>query len=149
MSFVPKAFLDTSAIFAALWSSSGGSRLILQLGQAQAVHLLICDHVLQETQAVLRRKAPERQAALPVLIVHSHITIVLPGSPPHYEQSQAWVAYAADAVILAAAWTASADYLVTLDKQHFLNNAALQAAAPFPIGTPGDFLAWYRDRFLT
>ncbi len=47
-----------------------------------------------------------------------------------------------------AAWTANTDYLVTLDKQHFLGNASLKAAVLFPVGTPGDFLAWYRARFL-
>jgi hypothetical protein len=38
----------------------------------------------------------------------------------------------------------SSAYFVTLDREHFLNNAALKQTMPFPVGTPGDLLAWYR-----
>lgn len=51
-----------------------------------------------------------------------------------------------DAQILAAAWATGAAYLATLDQAHFLSNPSLGSVVPFPIGTPGDFLAWFRDR---
>jgi hypothetical protein len=48
--------------------------------------------------------------------------------------------------VLAAAIAAQVDYFVTLDRQHFLTNEPLRAALPFPIGTPGDCLAWHRQQ---
>jgi hypothetical protein len=51
-----------------------------------------------------------------------------------------------DARIMAAALASAPDYFITLDREHFLGNPALIEAAPFPIGTPGDLLAWYRER---
>jgi hypothetical protein len=37
---------------------------------------------------------------------------------------------------------------VTLDRQHLLGNEALADACDFPVGTPGDALAWWRAKVL-
>jgi predicted nucleic acid-binding protein len=58
------------------------------------------------------------------------------------------VAHPGDAKILAAAIASQADYLITLDRQHFLENAKLRQAVPLFVGTPGDFLAWFRGRLI-
>lgn len=52
--------------------------------------------------------------------------------------------YVPDAQVLAAAWNAGCDYFVTLDRRHFLDDPAVANAVPFRLGTPGDFLDWYR-----
>ena len=64
------------------------------------------------------------------------------------DQRQGYVEHpTGDARVLAEAWTCGMDYFVTLDKAHFLDNPGLvPEALPFQLGTPGDFLAWYRDR---
>ena len=36
-----RVFLDTSALFAGIWSASGGARMILKLGEADTIQLLI------------------------------------------------------------------------------------------------------------
>jgi hypothetical protein len=51
-----------------------------------------------------------------------------------------------NAQVIAAVWESQVDYFVTLDRQHFLNNKPLRATLPFPMGTPGDFLDWFRVR---
>jgi predicted nucleic acid-binding protein len=51
-------FLDTRALFAGIWSSTGGSRMILKLGEAEAIQLLASAQVLQEIENALREKAP-------------------------------------------------------------------------------------------
>jgi hypothetical protein len=56
------------------------------------------------------------------------------------------VQHPGDAQVLAAAWSSNVDYFVPLDKQHFLENRELIQAIPFPIGTSGDFLAWFRSK---
>ena len=148
MTRAPDIFMDTSAVFAGIWSSGGGSRLLLQLGQAQAVRLWIDARVRAEAENVLRRKAPHRLSALPTLLSQSRIETLPPAPPALLRQVEALVTYPADALIVAAAWTANVDYFVTLDRQHLLENATLQSAVPFPLGTPGDCLAWYRSHYL-
>ena len=51
--------------------------------------------------------------------------------------------------MLAAAVAEQVSYFVTLDRQHFLHNTALRAQLPFPMGTPGEFLAWFREKLTT
>lgn len=141
-----RIFLDTSALFAGVWSEQGGARMLLKLGEARAVHLLVSADVLAEAEAVLRRKAPDALGLFALLLDRSRVEAV---SAPHtdvMEQSGTLVAHSGDAAIVAAAWSAGANYFVTLDRKHLLHNAALRAVAPFAIGTPGDCLAWYRAR---
>jgi hypothetical protein len=54
--------------------------------------------------------------------------------------------HAGDARVVADAAGAKPDYLLTLDKEHLLGNAKLRRQHPFPMGTPGDFLLWFRAR---
>lgn len=45
---------------------------------------------------------------------------------------------------MAAALDSSADFFVTLDRKRFLDNDELRESTSVPIGTPGDFLDWFR-----
>jgi predicted nucleic acid-binding protein len=139
-------FLDTSALFAGIWSAMGGGRMILKLGEAGAIRLLVSSQVLEEIESALRRKAPNMLGLLTLLIDRSRAEVVPSPMPKAVQDSQALTGHPGDAQVLAAAWAAGADYLVTLDRKHFLDNSALRNAVPFPVGTPGDFLAWYRGQ---
>jgi predicted nucleic acid-binding protein len=143
---IPDIFLDTSALFSGIWSAAGGARMLLKLGEAQAVKLYVSSHVLREIEAVLRRKSLQSLGALALLLDRSRIVIIAHVSEDQITICQSMVNYAPDAIVLAAAWTAEVDYFVTLDRKHFLNNEQLYKASPFEIGTPGDCLAWYRNR---
>jgi predicted nucleic acid-binding protein len=138
------AFLDTSALFAGIWSATGGGRMILKLGEARAIRLLVSPQVLDEIEGALRRKAPHMLGLLTLLLDRSGVEVVPSPMSEAVRDSQALTSHTGDAQVLAAAWTAGADYLVTLDRKHFLDNPILRDAVPFPVGTPGDFLAWYR-----
>jgi len=142
-------FLDTSALFAGIWSAEGGGRMILKLGEAGVIRLLVSPQVLDEIDNALRRKAPDLLGLLTVLLDRCSIEIVPSPAPEALQKSQALIGHAGDAQVLAAAWTSGADYFVTLDRKHFLHNPALRDAVPFPLGTPGDFLAWYRGQLGT
>jgi len=37
------------------------------------------------------------------------------------------------------------DYFVSFDREHLLGNPQVERL-PFPMGTAGDFLAWYRAK---
>jgi predicted nucleic acid-binding protein len=139
-------FLDTSAPFAGIWSAEGGARVILRVGEVGAIRLLVSSQVLDEIDGALRHKAPETPGLLALLLDRSGVEVVPPPVPKAVQDSQALIGHPGDAQLLAAAWIARVDYFVTLDRKHFLDNQALRDAVPFPVGTPGDFLAWYREQ---
>jgi predicted nucleic acid-binding protein len=146
MATKPDLFLDTSALFAAIWSTTGGGRMILKLGEAEAVQLWVSSQVLSELENVLRRKAAGALGNLTLVLNRSGVKIVPPPEPGFLEMSQNLLSYQPDAQVLAAAWSAGCDYLVTLDRKHFLDNQQIIETIPFLMGTPGDFLGWYRSK---
>lgn len=72
---IPNLFLDTSALFAGIWSATGGARMLLKLGEARAVQLKASSQVLTEFESVLRRKAPQNLGALALLLDRSRIEL--------------------------------------------------------------------------
>ena len=122
--------------------------MILRLGEARAIRLLVSPQVLDEIEGALRRKAPDMLGLLTLLLDRSGIQVVPAPSPEAVEQSRSLTKHVGDAQILAVGWAAGVDYFVTLDRVHFLDNPKIRAAVPFPLGTPGDFLIWYRERFI-
>lgn len=145
-----QVFLDTSALFAAVLSATGGARQLLKLGEAGVVALWVGSTVLAELDAVLARKSPGSRGALALLLDRARVRI---GPVPALEmqtRARALMAYPPDAdvataAVVAEALAAGVDYLVSLDRQHLVNNLQL-AALPFLTGTPGDCLAWLRAR---
>ena len=140
--------MDTSALFSGIWSQAGGARLILNLGEAGALHLLICSQVLAEIDAVLRQKAPEQMPRLALLLDRCQAAVIPPAPAEFLERCHGLTGHAGDAHILADAWAANVDFFTTLDRQHFLENPAFLNILPFPIGTPGDFIGWYRGKLV-
>lgn len=140
----PKVFLDTSALFAGIWSESGGGRQILKLGEAGVIQLYCTGQVLSELEDAFREKAPDSLGKLALLIDASRIEMV--GTIPAriLKDVSQFVEYLPDAEILAGAVFANVDFFVTLDKKHFLSNKRLKNMPPVRIGSPGDFLVWFR-----
>lgn len=137
-------FLDTSVIFAAILSASGGARKLFLLGEAGFLHLIVGPIVLRECQDVIQRKSP---SALPVLAQLLSMGRVMTSHSPSARQvklARTLVDYSLDAHVLAEAINASPDWLVTHDKSHFLKNH-LKITLPFTIGTPGDLLQVLKD----
>jgi len=146
---IPDIFLDTSALFSGIWSATGSARMLLKLGEAQAVKLTVSSQVLTEIESVLRHKAPQNLGVLALLLDRSYFRVVSQIPAEHIAHCETIVDYKPDALVLAAAWTAEIDYFVTLDSKHFLDNQQLPTLAPFPVGTPGSCLAWYRSNLLS
>lgn len=140
-----RVFTDTSALFAAVVSEAGGARMILKLGEAGAVSLWVGPLVLSEADNALTRKSPGSKARFALLLHRANVQVGPPATPDALSQASEVVDYLPDAQVLAEALTSGADYFVSLDKRHLLGNPRA-GHLPFPIGTPGDFLAWYRAR---
>ncbi len=140
-----RIFLDTSALFSGLWSNKDGARMLLKLGEIGMVKLLVSYQVLKEIQNVITKKAPQLLLKTALILDRSNVEIV--SSAPSEIRTQCYplVPQTGDTQIIADAWENQVDFLVTLDKRHFLENKLLLEQAPFPIGTPGDCLAWIRN----
>jgi putative PIN family toxin of toxin-antitoxin system len=141
----PDVFLDTSALIAGLLSDSGGARALFALGEAHALQLWCSQDVLAELDAVLRQKIPLHLPVVSAWLAKIRLEWVEPPSIRSVRKLQRLVGHPKDAVVLTAALDAGVDYLVTLDREHMLNNPGLRKALAFPLGTPGDCLAWFRD----
>jgi len=140
-------FLDTSAVFAAVLSATGGVRALLRLGESDAIRIYVGPTVLREADEVFRRKAPD---LLPLLAALLHQAQAQTGPAATAEQqtrTAALVDHAPDACIIAEALSCRADYLVTHDQEHLLRNPRLDVL-PCKVGTPGDCLAWLRQRLI-
>jgi predicted nucleic acid-binding protein len=139
-----RVFLDTSALFAGIWSEIGGARLILKLGEAGALALLVSPRVLIELEGAVKKKAPDLIPMLAILLERTGMELLQEADAIHGIDASEMISHPADAAILRTAVFAEVDYFITLDKEHFLENQKLRDALPFPLGTPGDFLSWYR-----
>ena len=138
-----KVFLDASALIAAVHSQTSGARVILKLGEAGAVQLWVGPWVLREIENVLARKAPQSKTHFALLLDRAKVSIVGEAKAGALETARAVVDYLPDAQVLAEAMAAEVDYFVSLDRKHLVGNPR-GGRLPFPMGTPGDFLAWYR-----
>jgi predicted nucleic acid-binding protein len=141
-----RIFLDTSVIFAAVLSETGGARKLFKLGEAGVVQLIVGSNVLRECEEVLRRKAPATLPTLAYLLELGIVEITTQPTDGFIEQATAIVAYKPDAYVLAEAICAKPDWFITHDKTHFLSvnpNSSLE----FRIGTPGDLIRSLEDEF--
>jgi predicted nucleic acid-binding protein len=140
-----RVFLDTSVLFAAVLSETGGARLVLSLGEARAIQVYVGPQVLREADGVLERKAPQSKVRFALLLDRARVRVVAEPDAGALAQAGAVIFTTPDARVLAEAITAGVDYLVTLDREHFVGNPRI-TRLPFVVGTPGDFLGWFRDR---
>ncbi len=144
-----RVFLDSSALFSAVYSKRGAAREILRLGEMDDLQVVISSYVLIETEERLRRKAPKVVMLLPTLLAESK-TFVVPDPPEDKKHSAAeLVNDPYDVDIVAAAWAAKVDYFATFDQVHMIRNVPLRAALPFPLGTAGDCLEWFRGQIAS
>ncbi len=141
-----RVFLDTSVLFSAVLSSTGGARKLFLLGEAGMLDLMVGRHVLREADEVVRRKAPASLRLLAHLLELGGVKTVPAPTPKQLETARSVIAYHPDAYVLAEAIRSEADWFVTHDKEHFLK-ARASIKLSFEIGTPGDLLQKFKDDF--
>ena len=131
-----KVFLDSNIILAGIGSETGASGTVLDLCEAELVVPVISKQVV-----VLVEKLRGFLGGLhPIMIEDPPVEEVRKAGKQVHEK---------DAPILAAAKVANVDYLVTLDKKHFLNARQEVEFVP-PVLTPGELLRvfekWSQER---
>lgn len=142
----PRVFLDTSVLFAAVLSPTGGARKLFLLAEAGILRLVVGPTVLKECDEVIRRKAPGSSHRLAQLLAEAQTETSAPPSKRQIKTAQSYVRYAPDAYVLAEAIHAKPDWFVTHDKEHFLKSRST-IKLPFEIGTPGDLLQRFKEDF--
>ena len=141
-----KVFLDTSVVFAAVLSPTGGARKLFQLGETGLLKLFIGPNVLRECDEVVRRKAPASLSTLAQLLEKGGVETTPTPTQKMIEFARSMVAYEPDAYVLAEAISAEPDWFVTHDKEHFLKERK-DPGLVFHIGTPGDLIQSIKDDF--
>lgn len=139
-----KVFLDASALFAAVYSETGGARLVLKLGEAGAMELWVGPSVLREIDAVLDRKSPGSKPHFALLLDRARVRVGPEASQDATERAGLAVDYVPDARVLAEALTVGVDYLVSFDRKHLVGNPKA-GQLPLSMGTAGDLIEWYRS----
>jgi len=137
-------FLDSSALFAGIVSSTGAGRVLLLLGETKKIQLTISEQVITETERAVARKAVRALPELRQAILRSNAAIVGDPEASVVLAHLHWMQDPTDVPILLAAMQAKVDFLVTLNRRHFLDDPGVAARSGLRIGTPGDALAWVR-----
>lgn len=142
-----RIFLDTSAILAGIWSPRGAGRTLLKLGEAGAIELVTSRLAIHELEALLRAVAPDALGALALLLDRADTHFQDEAVADTRSRAASLLDHPAGARVLAAAIESEAEYFVTLDREHFLDNRGLAGGVSFPMGTPGECLEWLQRRF--
>jgi len=141
----PRVFLDTRVLLAGLASRTGASNKILALAEAGLLTLVVSEQVLVEAEQNLKEKLPKALPEYERFLTTCPMEEV-PAPSAAEVMSAKEIIQAKDASILAAAKNAQVDYLVTLNRKHFLEDSDVAIKSGLRIGTPGDFLAWWREQ---
>lgn len=140
----PSLFLDSSALFAGIVSASGAARALLMMGEQSWVALIISEQVIVETERALARKARSTLPMFREAIRRSNLRIVRNPSVADVEVHADLVRHPPDVPIVLAAMQANVDFLVTLNRRHFVDDPRVASRSGLRIGTPGDALAYVR-----
>lgn len=137
---IPRLFLDASVWIAAAGSTTGGSALILDLCHRRK-SIAVCSRlVLLEAERNIERKL-DREALLRFYEKIASLEIDLVDPPSRQEIIAVEpIIGPKDAHVLAAAHKANIQFLLTLDRKHFLIPKVLHSGLSFQIATPGDFV---------
>jgi predicted nucleic acid-binding protein len=139
-------FVDSSALFAGVASSTGAARALVLLAEADQITITVSEQVVAETERALARKLPQALGYYREALRSTGLRIVHDPSAEEVEAHQAIVSHRADVPIVVAAMKADVDYLATFNRRHFIDDPEVTARAGIPIGTPGDALAWVRGQ---
>ena len=141
-----KVFIDTNVLIAGICSATGASAAILDLCEAGLLDMVISRQVLIEADRNVSVK-------LPMLVdrfrqfIHEMTPLMVEDPGPEAVGKAAAVVGRKDASILAAAEAARADFLVTLDKRHFLSSRTGKEFI-LKVVSPAEFLRAFEQMWL-
>lgn len=142
-------FLDSSALMAGIISTKGAARALLLLAEGGQIAITISEQVLAETERAIARKVPLALSEFRQAILASQVQILRDPSFDEVSAHANRISHPADIPIVLAAMQTKVDYLVTLNRKHFIDDPQVARISGLNIGTPGDALSWVRGQFFT
>lgn len=135
-----RVFLDANVYFSGFYSSRGASALILELVRHGKIEVYASRLVLQEADRNLRKKTDRKKVeAFHQFLKQAKIHVIPSPREERMRRFESCI-HPKDVPVLAAAIEAQVDFLITLDRRHFLTTEVLSLAGEIKICTPGDYL---------
>lgn len=136
----PSVFIDSSVYFAASYSASGSARDLFHAAALEQIRIVLSPKVLIETERnILESAAHAHRAFLEFRDMLPH-RLVTPSDELVSEAGL--IVVAKDAPIVAAAYSASADFLATYDRRDLLSKRQeIRTAFGLVVATPQEILA--------
>ena len=143
-----RVFLDANVYFAGCYSPTGASAWMLTLARQKHVTLVASRLVLREAERNLRQKSTQRVVGAFRRFLRETKVMMMPTLPDQVLARYEHAIHPKDVPVLASAVEAKVDYLLTLDRKHFMTTAARAAAGRVKIATPGECLRLVVRRHL-
>jgi hypothetical protein len=118
---------------------------LLLLAEAEVVDIAVSEQVLVETERALARKTPQALPYYREALRSAGMQIVPAPCRQEVDAHRDVMAHRADVGIVVAATEARVDYLVTLNRRHFIDDPGVAARSGLRIGTPGGALDWVKE----
>lgn len=135
-----RVFLDANVYFAGFYSKEGASALVLELARRKKIQIVASRLVLREADRNLRKKTDSKTLRnFHRYLQETRLQIVPPPSDQFLAQFEPYI-HPKDVPVLTAAVEAKVNFIVTLDRRHFLTPQVLSHAGKIKILTPADFL---------
>jgi putative PIN family toxin of toxin-antitoxin system len=141
-----KIFIDTNVLIAGVHSVTGASATILDLCEARVLQMVVSRQVLIEADRNFTTKFPQLVGRFRQFM-RDLAPIMVEDPTPESVEKVATIVDRKDAPILAAAQNANVDFLITLDKRHFLNRKTRQKVM-LKVVSPIEFLQSFEKLFL-
>ena len=141
-----KVFIDTNVLIAGVNSVTGASATLLDLCEAEVLQMVVSRQVLIEADRNFTAKFPQWVGRFRQFM-HNLAPLMVEDQTPESIKKAAAIVDRKDAPILAAAQNANVDFLITLDKKHFLNPKTRQKMM-LKVVSPIEFLQSFKKLFL-
>ena len=141
-----KVFIDTNVLIAGVNSVTGASATILDLCEARVLQMVVSRQVLIEADRNFAAKFPQLVGRFRQFM-HNLAPLMVEDPTLESMEKAATIIDRKDAPILAAAENANVDFLITLDKRHFLNPKTRQKVM-LKVVSPVEFLQSFEKLFL-
>ena len=141
-----KVFIDTNVLIAGVHSVTGASATVLDLCEARVLQMVVSRQVLVEADRNFAAKFPQLIGRFRQFM-HNLAPLMVEDPTPESMEKAATLVDRKDAPILAAAQNANVDFLITLDKRHFLNPKTRQKVMLKGV-SPIEFLQSFEKLFL-
>jgi putative PIN family toxin of toxin-antitoxin system len=141
-----KVFIDTNVLIAGVNSVTGASATILDLCEARVLQMVVSRQVLIEADRNFAAKFPQLVGRFRQF-THNLAPLMVEDPTADSMEKAASIVDRKDAPILAAAQNANVDFLITLDKRHFLNPKTREKIM-LKVVSPIEFLQFFEKLFL-